>query len=293
MPWLQLKFDIHPDKADDFSDLLMETGAVSVTLEDAADQPIFEPPPGEMQLWSSTRIVGLYTEDTSAEEVLNQIKELLAPEPVPPHTQEQLEDKVWERVWMDEFQPIQFGEKLWICPSWCEPPESDAVNIRLDPGLAFGTGTHPTTALCLQWLDSNPPSDINVIDYGCGSGILAVAAAMLGAKHVWAIDHDPQAILATNENAQVNEVRHLISAGDATITPSQPTDLLLANILAQPLIEFAPKFSQLVKPSGQIVLSGILEHQASSVVTAYQEHFELDPVSRKEEWVRITGKRRA
>jgi len=290
MPWLQIKFDIHPDKVDEFSDILMETGAVSVTLEDGADQPIFEPPPGEIQLWQQTRVVGLYTEDTSYEDVIMAVQTHL--NPTPKHTHEILEDKVWERVWMDEFHPICFGEKLWICPSWCEPPQDDAVNIKLDPGLAFGTGTHPTTSLCLKWLDANPPKGLDVIDYGCGSGILAVAAAMLGATQVWAIDHDQQAVLATTDNAKSNQVDQLIHAGTAKATPEHKVDLLLANILAQPLIEFAPKFAEMVKENAYIVLSGILDHQADSVIAAYQNDFDLEPIAYENEWVRITGKRK-
>jgi ribosomal protein L11 methyltransferase len=244
-----------------------------------------------MRLWQNTRVVGLFTEETDLDQVLQTLQANLKPEPLPRYTHEILEDKVWERVWMDEFKPICFGTRLWICPSWCEPPQSDAVNIKLDPGLAFGTGTHPTTALCLKWLDANPPRGLEVIDYGCGSGILAVAAAMLDAKQVWAIDHDPQAVLATNENAAINQVSQRITAGDATIAPAHKVDLLLANILAQPLIEFAEKFAGMVEPQGQIVLSGILDHQAEEVINAYKNHFDIDPVAQQEEWVRITGKR--
>lgn len=292
MPWLQIKFDTHPDFADAFSDALMDVGALSVSFEDSADQPIFEPPPGEMRLWQHTRVVGLFENEVDADKVLLTLTQRIAPQTLPPFRIEQLEDQAWERVWMDEFHPMRFGNRVWICPSWCEAPEKDAINIKLDPGLAFGTGTHPTTSLCLQWLDAHPPANLNVIDYGCGSGILAVAAAMLGAKHVWAIDHDPQAVLATNENAEVNQVSQLITAGKAAITPKEPVDLLLANILAQPLIDFAPKFATLVKTGGQIVLSGILESQTNDVIDAYKHHFDLAPIAQEEDWVRISGIRK-
>ena len=291
MPWIQIRFNVPPDHVDTFSDLLMDVGAVSVSLEDGADQAIFEPPPGELHLWQQTRVVGLFSDDSIVEEIISRLKDRLST-PLPEYSHEVLEDKIWERVWMDEFHPINFGKKLWICPSWCEPPDNNAINIKLDPGLAFGTGTHPTTALCLEWLDAHPPQSLQIIDYGCGSGILAVAAAMLGAQSVWAIDHDPQAVLATNDNAENNEVNHLIHAGDARITPKKPVDLLLANILAQPLIDFAPKFADLVKPKGQIVLSGILEQQAEDVAEAYQSYFDLAPKTLKEEWVLLSGCRK-
>ncbi len=292
MAWLQIKFNVCPEQVDEFSDLLVETGAVSVTLEDGADQAIFEPPPGEIQLWQQTRIVGLYADTTHLETLIQTLISRLAPKPLPGYTHEILEDKVWERVWMEEFHPICFGEKLWICPSWRAPPHSHAINIKLDPGLAFGTGTHPTTSLCLKWLDANPPKNLDVIDYGCGSGILAVAAAMLQATKVWAIDHDPQAIQATMDNARNNQVEHLIHAGTAEIAPTHKVDLLLANILAQPLIEFAPIFADMIKPHGRIVLSGILNHQADRVTEAFQDNFEQISITHEDEWVRITATRK-
>ena len=292
MPWLQIKFDTQPDEVDTLSDLLEEFGALSVSLEDGADQALLEPAPGEQPLWQHTRVIGLFSDDTSAEDIIAQLKTRIAPKPLPPHQSEILQDQAWERAWMDDFKPICFGERLWICPSWCEPPQENAVNIKLDPGLAFGTGTHPTTALCLRWLDAHAPQDLDVIDFGCGSGILAVAAAMLGARQLWAIDHDPQAILATKENAQNNGVEHLIIAGKANVTPKQAVDLILANILAQPLIELAPTFAQLTKPGGRIVLSGILDQQVDGIIATYQHDFILDPPILEEEWALISGSRK-
>jgi ribosomal protein L11 methyltransferase len=193
---------------------------------------------------------------------------------------------------MQHFHPMRFGARLWICPSWQAPPAPDAVNILLDPGLAFGTGTHPTTALCLEWVDQHGADYDEVIDYGCGSGILALAAAKLGARHVWAVDNDPQALLATRANAANNGVAHLIDAVTPQALPALRTQLLLANILAQPLIDLADRFSAYVSPGGYIVLSGILTQQAASVAAAYQKHFEMAPWVGKDEWIRLVGKKR-
>jgi len=297
MPWIQLKFDSHPDQAEQFSDILMELGAAAVTFEDGADQPLFEPAPGETKLWNDTRVVGLFDAAVDIPAIIEQLKDQLGDESPTQFQTNPVEDKDWEREWMDNFKPIRCGDNLWICPSWHTPNEPNAVNVMLDPGLAFGTGTHPTTWLCLQWLDAHPPKGLEVIDYGCGSGILAIAAALLGAKQVEAVDHDPQAIIATNDNADKNQVRAQINA----LLPRQfddqfgdnQTDLLLANILCNPILELAPKFATMVKPGGQIVLSGILAEQANQVIERYSEWFDLQPPAQQEDWVRIDGVRRA
>jgi len=292
MPWLQLKFDSSPEQVDHVSDLLTELGAAAVTFEDGADQPLFEPDPGETRLWNNTRIIGLFDANVDMPTIIEQLKQSLG-EQAPQQVQvNPLEDKDWVRAWMDSFKPIRFGQNLWICPSWHTPDEPDAVNVMLDPGLAFGTGTHPTTALCMEWLDTNPPVDLNVIDFGCGSGILAIAAALLGAKHVEAVDHDPQAVLATNDNAEKNKVSDKINALLPRQFEDQPADLILANILANPLLELAPRFADLLKPGGQIVLSGILAEQAGQILQCYEEWFELQPPAQQDDWVRIDGVRR-
>jgi len=211
---------------------------------------------------------------------------------LPPWRVSPLEDKDWEREWMDSFQPMRFGEHLWIVPSWHAAPDDDAVNILLDPGLAFGTGTHPTTALCLQWLDKHGADHPEVIDYGCGSGILAVAALKLGAGHVWAVDNDPQALIASRDNAAKNAVTERIDTVAPARLPEQPVRLLLANILAQPLMELAEKFARLVEPGGHIVLSGILEHQAEGISRHYTQWFDMAPAAQQEEWIRLSGRRR-
>ena len=290
MPWLQLKLVTHAGEADAISDLLTELGAVAVTYEDAADQPLFEPDPGETRLWRETRVVGLFEADTDIEAVKTELLTRL--DSPPAHLNiDPLEDKEWTRAWMDAFKPIPCGQRLWIVPSWHQPSDPEAVNVILDPGLAFGTGTHPTTALCLQWLDSHPPQGLEVIDYGCGSGILAIAAALLGARHVWAVDHDPQALIATRDNADKNGVADKITTCLPEELAQFEADLVLANILANPLMELAPKLAQQVKKGGDIVLSGILSHQADPVRQRYQQWFDMNPARQQEEWVELDGKR--
>ncbi|MBL1277102.1 MAG: 50S ribosomal protein L11 methyltransferase [Ectothiorhodospiraceae bacterium] len=296
MPWLQLTFETTPEDADSFSDLLSETGANAVTFLDSADQPLYEPPVGETPLWSRTRIIGLFDAGTDMGAVLSQISAAITPNKLPDHRISPLEDKDWVREWMENFKPMSFGERLWIVPSWTPAPHPDAVNILLDPGLAFGTGTHPTTDLCLQWLDKHgaehDAENKEVIDYGCGSGILAVAAAKLGAGHVWAVDNDPQALTATKDNADKNGVAEHITAVLPGALPHVQTPLLLANILAQPLMEFAERFSTLVIPGGHIVLSGILIDQAEQVTASYTPWFDMDEPKIKDEWVRLSGRRK-
>jgi ribosomal protein L11 methyltransferase len=292
MPWLQLKLDSPPQQAEHISDLLSELGAAAVTFEDGADQPLFEPDPGETRLWNLTRVVGLFDAGADMPSVIEALKSALGAEAPAQFQINPVEDKDWERAWMDDFKPIRFGRNLWICPSWHTPDDPAAVNVMLDPGLAFGTGTHPTTALCLEWLDAHPPQGLEVIDYGCGSGILAIAAALLGANHVEAVDHDPQAIIATRDNADKNGVSAKISAMLPGQFEDKAVDLVLANILANPLLELAPRFADLVKPGGQIVLSGILAEQAEQILQRYRAWFDLEPPAQLDEWVRIDGRRR-
>jgi len=294
MPWIQLKINTTGNDAETLSDALIESGAVSVTFQDTHDNPVFEPLPGETLLWGDTDAIGLYDAETDMDEVIVMLENepLLGKGFV--HKIEQLEDKDWEREWMDNFHPMRFGERLWICPSWRDVPDPNAVNVMLDPGLAFGTGTHPTTAMCLQWLDSLDLTDKTVIDFGCGSGILAIAALKLGAKHVVGIDIDPQAIQASRDNAERNGVSERLSF---YLPKDQPdnlsADVVVANILAGPLRELAPLISVLPVAGGHLGLSGVLASQAQSVADAYKDQFELDPVAEKEEWCRITGVKKA
>lgn len=288
MPWIQLRINTTNELAEQISEQLEESGAVSVTFQDTYDNPVFEPLPGETKLWGNTDVVGLYDAQTE----INELKAILNLDQYS-YKIEQLEDKDWEREWMDNFHPMQFGKRLWICPSWRDVPDPNAVNVMLDPGLAFGTGTHPTTALCLTWLDGLDLNNKIVIDYGCGSGILAIAALKLGAKQVIGIDIDPQAIEASRDNAERNNVSNNLQLYLANDIPNNlQADVIVANILAGPLKELEPNINKLVKPTGLLGLSGILASQAQSVCLAYQAHFELDPVIEQDEWCRITGKKK-
>ncbi|GLY60496.1 ribosomal protein L11 methyltransferase [Pectobacterium carotovorum subsp. carotovorum] len=294
MPWIQLKINTSGNVAEQLGDVMMESGAVSVTFQDTHDTPVFEPLPGETRLWGDTDAIALYDAETD----MNAVIAILEQEPLLgvgfKHKIEQLEDKDWEREWMDNFHPMQFGKRLWICPSWRDIPDPTAVNVMLDPGLAFGTGTHPTTALCLQWLDGLDLEGKTIIDFGCGSGILAIAALKLGAARAIGIDIDPQAIQASRDNAQRNGVSERL---ELYLPKDQPADLsadvVVANILAGPLRELAPLISDLPKAGGHLGLSGVLATQAEGVAEAYADKFTLDPVAEREEWCRITGQRHA
>jgi len=287
--WLQLMLVAEQSSAEQLGDQLSEAGALAVTLQDSADEPIYEPALGSEPLWSQTRVIGLFDANTDVTLILEQLRKSLQLSQAPDCLIKRLDDQDWERVWMDQFKPMRFGERLWICPSAYTPPEPDAVNIILDPGLAFGTGTHPTTALCLEWLDQNSVKDKQVIDYGCGSGILAVAAAKLGARTVQATDIDTQALYATHENAKKNSVAKKILTALPEQFTTTPADCLLANILANPLRELAPRFASLCKPSGRLVLSGILSEQASAVEAAYQAWFNQLQIKERDGWVCIHG----
>ena len=295
MPWIQLQIPADPDNADQLEDLLMEMGAEAVSMEDAADQPLYEPDPGTTPLWHHTSVTGLFDSERDIEQLCAAITDAWhqqTQQSLPGIDVTLVEDKDWERAWMDDFQPLQFGERLWIVPSWHEAPDPDAANLMLDPGLAFGTGTHPTTALCLQWLDGQDVQDKQVINYGCGSGILGLAALLLGARHVVGVDTDPQALEASRDNAQRNGVE--ASRLDLYLPESEPdtrADIMLANILAQPLIGLAPHLAARVRPGGDLVLSGILSNQAREVMAAYEPWFVMDEPEQKEEWIRLTGRR--
>ena len=293
MPWIQIKINSTGENAETLSDALMEVGAVSVTFQDTHDNPVYEPLPGETLLWGDTDVIGLYDAETEMSDVVAELSQHPLLVSAFRHKIEQIEDKDWEREWMDNFHPMRFGERLWICPSWRDVPDPNAVNVMLDPGLAFGTGTHPTTSMCLTWLDGLDLQGKTVIDFGCGSGILAIAALKLGAAQAIGIDIDPQAIQASRDNAQRNGVSERLAL---YLPHQQPenlqADVVVANILAGPLRELAPLISVLPKAGGHLGLSGVLASQAESVCEAYAERFELDAVAEKEEWCRITGVRR-
>ena len=292
MPWLQVRLAISPEQAETYEDALLEVGAVSVTFMDAEDQPIFEPDLNTTPLWSHTHLLALFEADTDASAVFAHLQ-LLTEAPLPEHQAEVIADQDWERSWMDNFQPMRFGRRLWIVPSWHAAPQPEAVNLLLDPGLAFGTGTHPTTALCLEWLDGQELQGLEVLDFGCGSGILAIAALLLGARQAVGTDIDVQALEASRDNAGRNGIADeqfpLYLPEDM---PQVAADVLVANILAGPLVALAPQLSGLVKQGGLLALSGILAEQGEEVAAAYAKDFELDPIANRDGWVRISGRRR-
>lgn len=291
MPWIQIKLNATNANAEQIGDMLMEeTGALSVTFLDAHDTPVFEPLPGETRLWGDTDIVALYDAEADTELVITLIKNSNMLETGFAYKVEQLEDKDWEREWMDNFHPMKFGERLWICPSWRDVPEPDAINVMLDPGLAFGTGTHPTTSLCLEWLEGLDLKGKTVLDFGCGSGILAIAAIKLGAEKVVGIDIDPQALTASKDNAQRNGVADQLELFLPQDQPENFTaDVVVANILAGPLRELSGIIKSLVKPNGLLAMSGVLDTQAEDVANYYRDELHIDPIVEQQEWCRISG----
>lgn len=285
MPWLQLKVNALRAQAEKIENALLASGAVSVTLQDNADQPILEPALGETPLWDQVRLTGLYAADIDTGATTHQAERRFGGK-LPDHAWELLEDKDWEREWMNNYHAIRCGERLWICPSWQQPPEPDKINLMLDPGLAFGTGTHPTTFMCMQWIDQQDFTGLQVVDYGCGSGILGIATLLLGATKVIGVDIDPQALLATTENARRNQLP--ADAMPVYLPPRCPAvkvDIVLANILAGPLAQLAPTLNGMAKVGGKVCLSGILAIQADEVMAAYRPWFDFEPLRQQEEWV--------
>ncbi|WP_447929055.1 50S ribosomal protein L11 methyltransferase [Vreelandella sp. EE27] len=301
MPWLQLRAHVAPEQAELLEELLLEEGATAIGLQDAEDDPVFEPDRGTTPLWQDTILTGLYDDLEGIDAMLSRIEaawaEQMPGEPCPSIEYELLADRDWEREWMDDFAPLQMGERLWIVPSWHTPPHVDAVNLILDPGLAFGTGTHATTALCLEWLDGlaveGSLEGKTVLDVGCGSGILAIAALKLGADRADATDIDPQALQASRENAERNQVaEERLSLYYPEQLEGGDYPIVTANILAGPLIELAGTIAGHVAAGGHIALSGILANQADEVIKAYEaQGLVIDEPAVREGWVRLTGKR--
>ncbi|MGY3930551.1 50S ribosomal protein L11 methyltransferase [Aeromonas encheleia] len=290
MPWIQIRINATAKTADKVSNMLLGRGAQAVTFMDAQDVPVYEPLPGETPLWGETEVMGLFDAETDPAPTIAFFQQIFGEDVG--YKVEQLEDKDWVREWMDHFHPMQFGERLWICPSWRDVPNPDAVNVMLDPGLAFGTGTHPTTALCLQWLDGLDLVGKTVVDFGCGSGILGIAALKLGAARVIGIDIDPQAIQASHDNAERNGVAGQI---ELYLPADQPqgveADVVVANILAGPLRELAPLIAGHGKAGSLMALSGVLESQAPELETIYGQWFDMDQTAVKEEWCRLSGRK--
>ena len=301
MPWLQLELISTRDQAPLIEAALENGGALAVTIDDAADQPILEPAPDATPIWPRVRITALYEDDPRGGTLVRQAADILGRHSLAPALIGRLDDRPWESLWLDDFKPTRFGRRLWVCPRGQRPATvaDDAVFVDLDPGLAFGTGHHPTTALCLTWLDGLDLADRTLLDYGCGSGILAIAALKLGARRAVAVDHDAQALEATEENAGGNAVaeRLSITYPDAPrgelrrMLGDDGADVLVANILAGPLIELAPTLTACSAFGSLIGLSGVLADQTSRVAAAYQGAFLLQAPDFLDDWALIKGRR--
>ena len=289
MPWRELSLTLPADSADEISRFLEDQGAQAITLAESGEEPLFEPKPGETPLWRRVRLTALFADEDDVRTIAHRLQSRY-PELEPPRLQK-LEDQPWERLWLEHFKPLDFG-RLWVCPTGRPPADPEAICLELDPGLAFGTGTHPTTALCLEWLAQWDLEGTTVIDYGCGSGILAIAALLLGAERVIACDIDPQALTATRENAAKNKVAERLSCCYPQDMPSIEADILLANILAGPLTEMASCLAARVKTGGRIILSGILAEQTDEILAAYLPHrFRFEPPATSDQWVRLSGEK--
>ena len=289
MPFYELTVQVAQKQVELIDSMLSEAGAVGVTYVDAKDVPIYEPKPGEMPLWNDIKLIALFDDEASME-MASQTLQRAHPELQQLKTQ--LKDRVWERVWMEHFKPIRFGANSWVIPDGYEVVDPEAVNLILDPGLAFGTGTHETTALCLKWLDQHDVKGKQLVDFGCGSGILAVMALLQGAQQVICVDIDDQAIQATRQNAEKNGV----GAGIQVVSPEnvhniKNQDGILANILAEPLLAFCDDFYQMLKPGGFIVLSGILESQKNIICEKYASRFIDIECEIEQDWVRVGANR--
>lgn len=296
MPWLQISVDLPGEDPQRVAAALEGAGAQAVTFEAGAPDALYEPPPGATPLWGHTRVTGLFGSETAVEAVRRALAQALGRAEIQVHATA-LPDRNWERAWLRDFHPMRFGARLWVCPGGTQAPDPAAVTIALDPGLAFGTGTHPSTALCLEWLDGAPLAGRALVDYGCGSGILAIAAAKLGAAPVWAVDHDPQALLATRENA----ARNGVAAGVRVCPPDEleaagaargSIAVLVANILARPLQALAGRFAECLPAGGTVVLAGILDEQVDGVMRAYRRWFTMGRPCGREGWALLVGHRR-
>jgi ribosomal protein L11 methyltransferase len=286
----QLSFDLGPLDPNLAEESCFNLGATSVTFVDAHDDPVLEPLPGEFRLWPTTRLRALFADLDAPQDIVRALAEALEI-PAASVQSERIEDRVWEREWLRDFHAMRFGRKLWICPHHEQVTEAGAVVVQMDPGLAFGTGTHPTTALCLEWLDRHIADGQRLIDFGCGSGVLAIAAVRLGAAEAHCFDIDPQALTATRENAEANDVRPRITVYETVDALPQGVDILVANILSGPLCGLAATFGSLVRAGGAIVLAGLLEHEAADVTRAYGAWFDIHPFEFREGWAGLAGKR--
>lgn len=290
--WLQIHLTVDKSRTELVELLFERLGAVAVTLGDAGDEPMLEPAPGETPLWTATRITGLFAGDTDPDYLRSAVNQALSADAGRSLSLETIEDKDWERSWLDLFRPMQFGNRLWIRPTGGRIEQDDAVIVELDPGLAFGTGTHPTTALCLTWLDRHDLAGKRVVDFGCGSGVLGIAALKLGAREVIAVDHDPQAVMATRDNARRNGVADRLQALHSEDFIADRCDVVLANILANILCDLNPLIGSLPGPGGDLVLSGLLAEQTTDVENAYGDRFAFQSSTLSDEWALLHGTRK-
>jgi ribosomal protein L11 methyltransferase len=287
--FIELSFEVGPLDPEAAEAACFECGATAVTFVDSKDDPILEPLPGEFRLWPATRMQALF-EGSEPEHLVLLLSQGLGI-PATLIRARIVEDRIWEREWLKDFHAMRFGERLWICPHHEQVADPNAVVVKMDPGMAFGTGTHPTTALCLEWLDRRPKAAARVIDYGCGSGVLAVASVKLGAAEADCFDIDPQALIATRDNAESNGVADRVRLHNSADTLPGGVDVLLSNILSGPLCELAPHFAALVRPGGDLVLAGLMEHEVSDVTHAYDAWFDIRPFGQREGWVGLSGRR--
>jgi ribosomal protein L11 methyltransferase len=288
--WHQLVIELGRDDLARAEEACTRLGAIALSLADAGDEPLLEPAPGTTPLWHEIRLRALFPE-TLEPPLLAATLEAVLGLPGAAIRIENLADRVWEREWLKDFRPMQFGQRLWVCPAGQRPAVNAPVVLELDPGLAFGTGTHATTALCLEWLDARPLTGLSVLDYGCGSGILALAALKLGAASATGFDIDPQALLATRENAEKNGLTAQIAVQSEAMANEGPFDLVLANILAGPLMELAPRFAAYCRPGGAIALAGLLDRQADEVAQAYRPWFDVESTAERDGWILLSGRR--
>jgi ribosomal protein L11 methyltransferase len=295
--WRQFIMNLGALDAEAVEEIFVRFGASSVTTTDAGDNPVLEPGPGETPLWADTLITGMFSPDVDLHLLEHGLLSAFRLSELPPHRIEELEDRAWEREWLKDFGPMQFGRRLWIHPTGSEPCSDKIVVVHLDPGLAFGTGTHATTALCLEWLDGLTLEGKTMLDYGCGSGVLAIAALKLGCDAATGMDIDPQAVIATRQNATANNVAEKLSVLGTPGEIEGDFDVVIANILAGPLVQFAESITLTIRWRGMLTLSGVLCEQADEVMAAYERWIDFEePVFKEQDgqvWSRLTGKRRA
>ena len=271
MSWLNITFAVKKDQLDSVCELLELANAQSVTIVDAGDDPLFDLLDGELPVWDSSLVTGLFNAQQGVDAVMANLSKVFEPDALLKCRVESLPERDWERCWMDRFQPMQYGRNLWICPTWYEPPDPKAANVMLDPGLAFGSGSHQTTRMCMEWLSEQKLTGRSVIDYGCGSGILAIAALKLGATSALGVDIDQQALLASRQNAQLNQVSDRLQLALPDAMPDQSAgDIVFANILAGTLVELKSQLLALRKAQGVLVLSGILQSQEAMIYKEFE-----------------------